>query len=140
MLPFGVIQPKQFRALQQASRKLCLTDFPLRGIELISRRKLAKLNRQIQELRHPVTCRKRTIVAYANRQKIQKRALRVRQPFGRWSHACAATRPFKEAAFLTETRIVPRGSRRIGGIKTSSGRSIRNPVSLIFSAKSRGTS
>jgi hypothetical protein len=78
-----VIQLKQFRALHQPSGKLYLFDLGLPLIELISRRKFTKLNRQIEEVEHLVTCRKQTTETWANRQKIQKRPWQVGQLFGR---------------------------------------------------------
>ena len=48
MLPFGVIQIEQYRALQQNAAKLYLPHFPL-APKLPSERKLAKPNRQIPD-------------------------------------------------------------------------------------------
>jgi hypothetical protein len=48
MLPFGVIQIEQYRALQQNAAKLYLPHFPL-ATKLPSERKLAKLSRQIPD-------------------------------------------------------------------------------------------
>jgi hypothetical protein len=48
MLPFGVIQIEQYRALQQKAAKLYLPHFPL-ATKLPSERKHTKLNRQIQD-------------------------------------------------------------------------------------------
>jgi len=48
MLPFGVIQTEQYRALQQNAAKLYLPHFPL-ATKLPSERKLAKLSRQIPD-------------------------------------------------------------------------------------------
>jgi hypothetical protein len=46
MLPFGVIQIEQYRALQQNAAKLYLPHFPL-ATKLTSERKFATPNRQI---------------------------------------------------------------------------------------------
>ncbi len=48
MLPFGVIQIEQYRALQQNAAKLYLPHFP-RATKLPPERKLAKPNRQISD-------------------------------------------------------------------------------------------
>ena len=48
MLPFGVIQIEQYRALQQSAAKLYLPHFPL-APKLHSERKLTKSNRQISD-------------------------------------------------------------------------------------------
>ncbi len=48
MLPFGVTQIEQYRALQQNAAKLHLPHFPL-ATKLLSERKLTKSNRQISD-------------------------------------------------------------------------------------------
>ncbi len=48
MLPFGVTQIEQYRALQQNAAKLYLPHFPL-ATKLLSERKLTKSNRQIPD-------------------------------------------------------------------------------------------
>src|SRR5580698_10241842 len=49
MLPFGVIQIEQYRALQQKAAKLCLLHFPL-ATKLPAERKLTESNRQTPDL------------------------------------------------------------------------------------------
>jgi len=78
MLAFGVINLEQHRALQQNTARARLPELSGLELPLIARSsrglKLSKLNRQIPELKHPVTCRKQTKETCSNRQKIQKRS------------------------------------------------------------------
>jgi hypothetical protein len=53
----------------------------LPGIEPFSGPKLAKLNRQIQEVEHVVTHRKQRTASCSNRQKIQKCPLDISSIF-----------------------------------------------------------
>ena len=76
MLPFGVIQIEQYRALQQKAAPLFLPEISRPQLPLVTRsspgRNHPKLNRQIPELDHDVTLRKQTAETRSNRQKIQK--------------------------------------------------------------------
>src|SRR5580704_3091065 len=78
MLAFGVINLEQHRALQQNTARARHPELSGLELPLIARSsrglKLSKLNRQIPELKHPVTCRKQTKETCSNRQKIQKRS------------------------------------------------------------------
>jgi hypothetical protein len=73
-----VIKLEQHRTLQEKDASLCVSQFHYSGLSLEVRcssgLKIVKLNRQIPELKHPVTYRKQTTETCPNRQKIQKRA------------------------------------------------------------------
>src|ERR1700722_1831722 len=84
MLAFDVINLEQHRALHQNAVKVYLRDSHCPELSLSAWSptgcKLSKLNRQIPELKHPVTCRKQTKETYLNRQKIQKRLRSISTP------------------------------------------------------------
>jgi hypothetical protein len=77
MLAFDVINLEQHRALHKNVARMCLPEFLYFELSLIARSssgpRLSKLNRQIPELKHPVTRGKQTADPCSNRQKIQKR-------------------------------------------------------------------
>ena len=73
MLPSLVIKKEYRRTVRKSSGKLYLREYSLRLNEFISRRELAKLNRQTQEVECPVTSRKQTTAPCSNSQNFQKR-------------------------------------------------------------------
>jgi hypothetical protein len=81
MLAFDVINLEQYRALQQNAARAHLPEVPGSKLPLIVRSscgsKLLKLNRQIPELKHPVTHRKQTTQTCSNRQILQKRLRQI---------------------------------------------------------------
>jgi hypothetical protein len=84
MLAFDVINLEQHRALQQNAARAHLQEFRGTALPLVVRSssspKLSKLNRQIPELKHQVTCRKQTTETCSNRQKIQRRLHTIFRP------------------------------------------------------------
>jgi hypothetical protein len=86
MLPFRVIQLEHYRALHEDGARLCLPEFRYSELSLVAQSssgpKFLKLNRQILELEHPVTCRKQTTETCSNRQKVQKRLRSISESTG----------------------------------------------------------
>jgi hypothetical protein len=124
MLPFGVIQIEQSRALQQKAAPLflpeiCRTEFPL-FTRFSPGCKHAKLNRQIPELNHAVTLRKQTAETHSNRQKIQKCALALRafdEEFATHNHIstrfCSKYRMRRNLLKTNDRQISTRGHNRM---------------------------
>ncbi len=142
MLAFSVIKLEQFRARQSDSTK---NSAPPRGVGSIASRaadstavgratqerllapdfrpqffsNCAELNRQIQEIEHPVTYRKQTTANRSNRQKIQKWVYAFSVPscarVTKRSASAVSLTPPKVAATLPHRHLRGRTNLRVSG-------------------------
>src|ERR1700722_14565782 len=118
MLPFGVIQIEQYRALQQKAAKLYLPHFPL-ATKLPSERKLTKLDRQIP---HPLPDRlSRRDSANVSAQNMGCLKQKNQTDLDKWAptsnRKCSTNRCYRKQTtkpFLTGARTHIRPARRGG--------------------------